>query len=99
MSYDQFLLIWCFRGGRRKKTVFRGNILEISKKVEENKFNLKGEIVVVIEGKKEIENKIEIDNRIKSEYLKKLSVSDSAKLISLITGERKRDIYKKLIQD
>ena len=81
------------------ENVFRGNILEISKKVEENKFNLKGEIVVVIEGKKEIKNKIEIDNRIKSEYLKKLSVSDSAKLISLITGERKRDIYKKLIQD
>tara|TARA_B100001248_G_C27357400_1_gene444568 strand:- start:94 stop:909 length:816 start_codon:yes stop_codon:yes gene_type:complete len=81
------------------ENVLRGNILEVSKIVKENKFNLKGEIVVVIEGEKSNKKEIEIDNRIKNEYLKKLSASDSAKLISLITGARKRDIYKKLIQN
>ena len=36
---------------------------------------------------------------IKNEYLKKLSASDAAKLISLITDENKRDIYKSLIEN
>ena len=39
-----------------------------------------------------------IDKKIKDEFLSKLSVTESAKLISVITGENKRDIYKKLIQ-
>jgi hypothetical protein len=36
--------------------------------------------------------------QIKKEFLSKLSASDSAKLISMLTGKNKRDIYKKLIE-
>ena len=35
---------------------------------------------------------------VKKEFLSKLSVTDSAKLIASITGENKRDIYKRLIE-
>ena len=39
-----------------------------------------------------------ISTQIKKEFLSKLSASDSAKLISMLTGKNKRDIYKKLIE-
>ena len=57
----------------------------------------KGELVLVIEG---ADNKIDLNigKQIKKEFLSKLSASDSAKLISMLTGKNKRDIYKKLIE-
>ena len=77
--------------------VFRGKISEIIKDIENNQINLKGELVLVIEG---ADNKIDlnISSQIKKEFLSKLSASDSAKLISMLTGKNKRDIYKKLIE-
>jgi 16S rRNA (cytidine1402-2'-O)-methyltransferase len=77
--------------------VFRGKISEIIKDIENDQINLKGELVLVIEG---ANNKIDlnIDMQIKKEFLSKLSASDSAKLISMLTGKNKRDIYKKLIE-
>ncbi|MFL2720462.1 MAG: hypothetical protein ACJ0FB_03150 [Gammaproteobacteria bacterium] len=39
-----------------------------------------------------------LDKNTKKEFLKKLSASDAAKLISLITGQNKRDVYKNLIE-
>ena len=76
--------------------VFRGKISEIIKDIENDQINLKGELVLVIEG---ANNKIDLDinTQIKQEFLSKLSASDSAKLISMLTGKNKRDIYKKLI--
>ena len=77
--------------------VFRGKISEIIKEIENDQINLKGELVLVIEG---ANNKIDlnINMQIKKEFLSKLSASDSAKLISMLTGKNKRDIYKKLIE-
>ena len=77
--------------------VFRGKIFEIIKDIENDQINLKGELVLVIEG---ADNKIDlnISSQIKKEFLSKLSASDSAKLISMLTGKNKRDIYKKLIE-
>ena len=77
--------------------VFRGKISEIIKDIENDQINLKGELVLVIEG---ADNKIDlnISMQIKKEFLSKLSASDSAKLISMLTGKNKRDIYKKLIE-
>ena len=77
--------------------VFRGKISEIIKDIENDQINLKGELVLVIEG---ANNKVDlnINMQIKKEFLSKLSASDSAKLISMLTGKNKRDIYKKLIE-
>ena len=77
--------------------VFRGKISEIIRDIENDQINLKGELVLVIEG---ADNKIDlnISSQIKKEFLSKLSASDSAKLISMLTGKNKRDIYKKLIE-
>ena len=77
--------------------VFRGKISEIIKDIENDQINLKGELVLVIEG---ANNKVDlnINMQIKKEFLSKLSASDSAKLISMLIGKNKRDIYKKLIE-
>ena len=80
------------------ENVIRGKASEIFKFVEENQINLKGEIVIVIEGTSKKITAPKINSKIKKEFLTKLSASESAKLISAITGENKRDVYKKLIQ-
>ncbi len=80
------------------ENVIRGKASEIFKFVEENQINLKGEIVVVIEGTSKKITAPKINSKIKKEFLTKLSASESAKLISAVTGENKRDVYKKLIQ-
>lgn len=80
------------------ENVFRGKASEILKSVEENQINLKGEIVIVIEGASKKITPSKINSKIKKEFLTKLSASESAKLISAVTGENKRDVYKKLIQ-
>ena len=80
------------------ENVIRGKASEIFKFVEENQINLKGEIVIVIEGTSKKITAPKINSKIKKEFLKKLSASESAKLISAVTGENKRDVYKKLIQ-
>ena len=71
------------------------NILD---KITQEKIYIKGEIVIVIEGAQSNKTNLKIDNKIKKEFLKRLSASDSAKLISLITKQNKRDIYKFLIE-
>jgi 16S rRNA C1402 (ribose-2'-O) methylase RsmI len=60
---------------------------------------LRGEIVLVIVGLQKNQTDFSFNLKVKNEFLKKLSASDSAKLISLITGYNKRDIYKFLIED
>ena len=80
------------------ENVFRGKICEIIEHIENDQINTKGELVVVIEGAKNKKIDVNINMKIKKEFLSKLSVSDSAKLISILTGENKRDIYKKLIE-
>ena len=40
-----------------------------------------------------------MDKKIKEGFLNKLPAKDAAKLISLITKENKRDIYKQLLDE
>lgn len=81
------------------ENVFRGTISEILDSLENKKINLKGEFVVVMEGDQKRKTLKKISTKIKKEFLSKLSPSDSAKLISVLTGENKRDIYKSLIEN
>ena len=71
------------------------NILD---KIKEEKIYLKGEIVIVIEGAQNTRTNLKINSQMKKEFLKRLSAAESAKLISLITKQNKRDIYKFLIE-
>ena len=77
---------------------------EISKKYEEvlrgnksffkdylNQKDLKGEIVLLIEGSSG-EKTIHIDEGIKKSYLEKLSPKDAAKLLALVLNKSKREI-------
>ena len=74
------------------------NLSNIMKTIEEKNISLKGEIVVVLEGNLVKNNNIEINKKVKNAFLEKLSASDAAKLISLITKKNKRDIYDYLIE-
>ena len=74
------------------------NLSNIIKTIEEKNISLKGEIVVVLEGNLVKNNNIKINRKVKKAFLEKLSASDAAKLISLITKKNKRDIYEYLIE-
>ena len=76
--------------------VYRGNISEIIKDIENEKINLKGELVLVIEGANNNKIDLNITMQIKNEFLSKLSASDSAKLISMLTGKIKEIFIKSL---
>ena len=78
--------------------VIREKMSNILDSIHKNKINLKGEIVIVIEGNLKNKINLQIDAKIKREFLTKLSAADASKLIASITGENKRDIYKKLIE-
>jgi 16S rRNA (cytidine1402-2'-O)-methyltransferase len=77
--------------------VIRGNANELLQMINNNKITLKGEVVLVIDMKREDFSNINIDNKIKSAFLEKLPPKDAAKLLSMVTGESKRDIYKSLM--
>ena len=74
------------------------NLSNIMKTIEEKSISLKGEIVLVLEGSLIKNKKLEINKKVKSAFLEKLSASDAAKLISLITKKNKRDVYNYLIE-
>ena len=80
------------------ENVIRGKLSNILESIHKNKINLKGEIVVVIEGSNKNEIKFQIDPKVKKEFLAKLPARDAAKLIASISGQNKREIYKKLIE-
>tara|TARA_B100000575_G_scaffold66257_1_gene50902 strand:+ start:44 stop:859 length:816 start_codon:yes stop_codon:yes gene_type:complete len=68
--------------------------LNILREIDNGNIPLKGEVVLVIEGTKKIMKGVSIDKKIKDEFLSKMSASDAAKLIALLTEQNKRDIYK-----
>ncbi len=74
--------------------VVTNTCLNVLKEIDNGNLPLKGEVVIVIEGAKKIKNDLNIDKKIKDEFLSKMSISDAAKLISLLTRQNKRDIYK-----
>ena len=78
---------------KKHEEVIRGSISEILSKVSSR--GLKGEICLLIEGDKDlIEPSIDLDNEIKDLILRKMSPSEAAKLLSSITQQNKRDLYK-----
>ena len=78
--------------------VVRGNLTNILSIFDKEKISMKGESVIVLGSENNVKSNMKLTKKIKDEYLKKLSASDAAKLISLITDENKRDIYKSLIE-
>jgi len=80
------------------ENVIRGDISNILSIISEQNILLKGEIVIVVEGSKKEKIDLQFNNKIKKEFLTKLSASEAAKLISIISGQNKREIYKKLIE-
>ena len=98
MGVDQKIAI-CREMTKLHEEIIRGSLKDIINKIKTKNILLKGEIVLVIEGSKKNQINYFLDSKVKYEFLKKLSASDSAKLISLLTGENKRNIYKSLIDD
>ena len=83
----------CREMTKKHEEVIRGSISEILSKVSSR--DLKGEICLLIEGDKDlIEPSIDLDNEIKDLILRKMSPSEAAKLLSSITQQNKRDLYK-----
>ena len=79
------------------ETIERGTIKEVLKRVSDGLVVLKGEFVIVIEGSSSEKPSLIIDSKVKDSFLKFLPPKDAAKLISLLTKENKRDIYKQLL--
>ena len=83
----------CREMTKKHEEVIRGSISTILTKVSSR--DLKGEICLLIEGDRDlIEPSIGLDNEIKDFILRKMSPSEAAKLLSLITQKNKRDLYK-----
>ena len=82
---------------KKHEEVFRGSISEIFEKLSSR--DIKGEVCLLIEGDKNlIGTSVNLNNEIKDMVLKKMSRSDAAKLLSLITKQNKRDLYNWLTQ-
>ena len=83
----------CREMTKKHEEVIRGSISEIFSRVSSR--DIKGEICLVIEGDKDLtEPSIDLDNEIKDLILRKMSPSEAAKLLSSITQQNKRDLYK-----
>jgi len=94
---DRMIAI-CREMTKLHEEIIRGSLKDVLESIETNKVVLRGEIVLVIAGSQKNQTDFSFNLKVKNEFLKKLSASDAAKLISLITGQNKRDIYKYLIE-
>ena len=83
----------CREMTKKYEEVIRGTISEIHVHISAR--DIKGEICLLIEGNQDLlESSINFNNEIKDVALKNMSPSEAAKLLSLITKQNKRDIYK-----
>ena len=76
--------------------VIRGSSKELMELIKLNKLTLKGEMVLVLRFS-DSNKSFEIDESIAKAFLNKLPPKDAAKLLSLVTKESKREIYKQLL--
>jgi 16S rRNA (cytidine1402-2'-O)-methyltransferase len=76
--------------------VIRGNSKELAELIRLNKLTLKGEMVLVLRFSNSNKG-FEIDESTMKAFLDKLPPKDAAKLLSLVTKESKREIYKQLL--
>ena len=80
------------------ETIERGTISSILKKINDDKLILKGEFVIVLEASDDKYLNAKLDKKIQKAFIKNMAPKDAAKLISMITGENKRDVYKQLLE-
>ena len=86
-------VVICREMTKKHEEIISGSISEILEQVSSR--DLKGEICLLIEGdKNSIEAPIDLNNEIKDFVMKKMSPSDAAKLLSFITKQNKRDLYR-----
>lgn len=80
------------------ETIERGSIESIKEKINSDELVLKGEFVIVIEGSSVEFKNTKLDKKIQKAFLENMPPKDAAKLISMITKENKRDVYKQLLE-
>ena len=80
------------------ETIERGTIASTIEKMNNNELVLKGEFVIVIEGSSAEFKNTKLDKKIQKAFLENMPPKDAAKLISMITKENKRDVYKQLLE-
>ena len=80
------------------ETVERGTIASIIEKINSDELVLKGEFVIVIGGSSAEIKSTKLDKKIQKAFLENMPPKDAAKLISMITKENKRDVYKQLLE-
>ena len=78
------------------ENIERGTATSLLEKLKNNKLTLKGEFVIVVESFSSNDADLIFDNKIYKSFLENMPTKEAAKLISMITKENKRDIYKKL---
>ena len=84
----------CREMTKAHEQIITDKCINVINAIDEGNIPIKGEVVLIVEG--EINKKIDlkINPKIKEEFLSKLSTSDAARLISLLTKQNKREIYK-----
>jgi 16S rRNA (cytidine1402-2'-O)-methyltransferase len=80
------------------ENIERGTAIHLLKKISNGELVLKGEFVVAIEPFSLKDNDLIFDDKIYKSFLNNMPAKEAAKIISTITKENKRDIYKKLLQ-
>ena len=76
------------------KKLSEGSLQDLQAKIENDEITLKGEFVIVIEGTEENTFDLNFSNKIKELYLEHLPAKDAAKLISALSNQSKREVYK-----
>jgi 16S rRNA (cytidine1402-2'-O)-methyltransferase len=82
---------------KKYEETIRGSLQDLQAKIENDEITLKGEFVIVIEGTEENTFDLNFSNKIKELYLEHLPAKDAAKLISALSNQSKREVYKWLI--
>jgi len=80
------------------ENIERGTAVSLLKKINNGEIILKGEFVIVIEPFALKDNDLIFDDKIYKSFLSNMPTKEAAKIISTITKENKRDIYKKLLE-
>jgi len=82
--------------------IFRGNAKEILEKIKQNKKNILGEFVILVEGTSEKSKDLEKINSLVDEQIKKLlkkySLTDVVSIVHKLTNISKKIIYKKVLE-
>ena len=80
------------------ENIERGTAVSLLKKINNDELMLKGEFVIAIESFALKDNDLIFDNKIYKSFIDNMPTKEAAKIISSITKENKRDIYKKLLE-